>query len=146
VDRGLASAAKTIQAEYLWPLQSHAGMAPGGGLASYDPKTDTITVWSGTQKAHQVQNGVSELLGMPKDRVRVIWYMGPGSYGRGDADDATLEAAWIARQLGGAVRLQWMRNEGIAWDPKGPATRSTTSGRASPARRSARAVRMLRTP
>jgi CO/xanthine dehydrogenase Mo-binding subunit len=52
----------------------------------------------------------------------VIWQMGPGSYGRGDADDANLEAAWIARQVGGPVRLQWMRHEGIAWDPKGPAT------------------------
>ena len=33
-----------------------------------------------------------------------------------------IEAAWIARQIGGPVRLQWMRHEGIAWDPKGPAT------------------------
>jgi CO/xanthine dehydrogenase Mo-binding subunit len=96
-------------------------MAPGNGTASYDAKSGTITVWSGTQKPHQVQLGVSELLGMPKDKVRVIWNMGPGSYGRGDADDATLEAAWIARQIGRPVRLQWMRHEGIAWDPKGPA-------------------------
>ena len=97
-------------------------MAPGNGLASYDEKNQMITVWSGTQKPHQVQNGVADLLGMPKDRVRVIWQMGPGSYGRGDADDATLEAAWIAKQIGRPVRLQWMRHEGIAWDPKGPAT------------------------
>jgi CO/xanthine dehydrogenase Mo-binding subunit len=122
VDNAIAGAAKKLQAEYLWPLQSHAGMAPGGGMANYDEKTGTLTLWSGTQKPHQVQNGVAELLGMPKDRVRVIWQMGPGSYGRGDADDANLEAAWIARQVGGPVRLQWMRHEGIAWDPKGPAT------------------------
>jgi CO/xanthine dehydrogenase Mo-binding subunit len=122
VDAAMASAAKTIQAEYLWPLQSHAGMAPGGGLANYDEKTGTLTLWSGSQKPHQVQNGIADLLKMPKDKVRVIWQMGPGSYGRGDADDANLEAAWIARQVGGAVRLQWMRHEGIAWDPKGPAT------------------------
>jgi nicotinate dehydrogenase subunit B len=128
VDVALASAAKVVQAEYLWPLQSHAGMAPGGGLASYDKATDTITVWSGSQKPHQVQNGIADLLGMPKDRVRVIWQMGPGSYGRGDADDANLEAAWIARQVGGPVRLQWMRHEGIAWDPKGPATIITMRG------------------
>ena len=122
VDKALAGAAKTIQAEYLWPLQSHAGMAPGESLASYDKATDTITVWSGTQKPHQVQNGVADLLGMAKDRVRVIWQMGPGSYGRGDADDAALEAAWISKQIGMPVRLQWMRHEGHAWDPKAPAT------------------------
>ncbi len=128
VDTAIASAAKVVTAEYLWPLQSHAGMAPGGGLASYDKATDMITVWSGTQKPHQVQNGVADLLRMPKDHVRVIWQMGPGSYGRGDADDATLEAAWIAKQIGQPVRLQWMRHEGIAWDPKGPATIITMRG------------------
>jgi nicotinate dehydrogenase subunit B len=121
VDNAIAGAAKKHEAEYLWPLQSHAGMGPGHGLASYDKATDTITVWSGTQKPHQVQTGVADLLGMPKEKVRVIWHMGPGSYGRGDADDATLDAAWIARQVGRPVRLQWMRNEGMAWDPKGPA-------------------------
>jgi CO/xanthine dehydrogenase Mo-binding subunit len=47
--------------------------------------------------------------------------MGPGSYGRSDADDAALEAAWLSRQVGRPVRLQWMRYEGHAWDPKGPA-------------------------
>jgi CO/xanthine dehydrogenase Mo-binding subunit len=96
-------------------------MGPGNSVANFDANSNTITVWSGTQKAHQVRDGVSELLGMPKDRVRTIWNMGPGSYGRGDADDGALEAAWISRQLGRPVRLQWMRHEGTAWDPKAPA-------------------------
>jgi CO/xanthine dehydrogenase Mo-binding subunit len=128
VDTALANAAKRVDAEYLWPLQSHAGMAPGGGLASYDKATGTLTLWSGSQKPHQVQNGVADLLKMPKDKVRIIWQMGPGSYGRGDADDANLEAAWIARQMEAPVRLQWMRHEGIAWDPKAPATIITMRG------------------
>jgi CO/xanthine dehydrogenase Mo-binding subunit len=127
-EAAFAAAPTKVTAEYLWPLQSHAGMAPGGGLASYDKATGTLTLWSGSQKPHQVQNGIADLLKMPKDKVRVIWQMGPGSYGRGDADDANLEAAWIARQVEGTVRLQWMRHEGIAWDPKGPATIITMRG------------------
>src|SRR6185503_3673503 len=79
------------------------------------------TVWSGTQKSHRVQKGVADLLAMPVDRVRCIWQMGPGSYGRSDADDAALEAAWLSKQIERPVRLQWMRYEGHAWDPKGPA-------------------------
>ena len=60
----------------------------------------------------------------------------PGSDGRGDADDATLEAAWIARQIGVPVRLQWMRHEGIAWDPERARRRSSrcAAGSTPPAR------------
>ena len=45
---------------------------------------------------------------------------GAGGYGTNDTDDVAAEAAWIAQQIGKPVRLQWMRDEGIAWDPKGP--------------------------
>ena len=122
VDTAIAGAAKTVSAEYYWPTQAHAGMGPGNSVANFDANSNTITVWSGTQKPHHIQIGISELLGMPKERVRVMWNMGPGSYGRGDADDTALEAAWISRQLARPVKLQWMRHEGIAWDPKAPAT------------------------
>ena len=60
------------------------------------------------------------LLGIPKRKVRVIFYQGAGAYGTNDTDDVAAEAAWIAQQIGQPVRLQWMRDEGIAWDPKGP--------------------------
>jgi hypothetical protein len=41
--------------------------------------------------------------------------------------DVAAEAAWIAQQIGKPVRLQWMRDEGIAWDPKGPPHVTTMS-------------------
>jgi nicotinate dehydrogenase subunit B len=121
-DAAIAGAAKVIEAEYLWPFQSHASMAPAIALADYNPSNGTITVWSGTQKTAQVRRGVSELLKMDKENVRVIFVQGPGSYGRNDADDVALEAAWLSKQVGKPVRLQWMRHEGTGWDPKGPAT------------------------
>src|SRR5580765_2418653 len=46
---------------------------------------------------------------------------GPQAYGRTAADDAGFEAAFLARELGRPVRLQWMRNEETGWDTKGPA-------------------------
>jgi nicotinate dehydrogenase subunit B len=58
---------------------------------------------------------------MPPDKVRVIWKPGPGSYGRSDADEAAFEAAVLSRAVGRPVRVQWMRDEGHAWDPKAPA-------------------------
>ena len=46
---------------------------------------------------------------------------GPQAYGRTAADDAGFEAAYLAKELGRPVRVQWMRNEETAWDTKGPA-------------------------
>jgi nicotinate dehydrogenase subunit B len=36
-------------------------------------------------------------------------------------DEAAFEAAVMAQSLGRPVRVQWTREEGIAWDPKAPA-------------------------
>ena len=35
--------------------------------------------------------------------------------------DAGCEAAYLARELGRPVRVQWMRSEETAWDTKAPA-------------------------
>ncbi len=49
---------------------------------------------------------------MPRDRVRVVWMEGPQAYGRTAADDAGFEAAFLAKELGRPVRVQWMRQRG----------------------------------
>jgi CO/xanthine dehydrogenase Mo-binding subunit len=46
---------------------------------------------------------------------------GPQGYGRTAADDAGCEAAYLAKEIGRPVRIQWMRHEETAWDTKGPA-------------------------
>ncbi|HKW38620.1 MAG TPA: molybdopterin cofactor-binding domain-containing protein [Burkholderiales bacterium] len=113
------AAARTVEAEYEWPFQSHASMGPACAVA--DVRADGVTVWSGSQKPHFTQLGVARLLGVPPEKVHVIWVFGPGSYGRNDAGDAALDAAMLSKLAGRPVRVQGMRNDGIAWDPKGPA-------------------------
>ena len=58
----------------------------------------------------------------PRTSVHVIWTPGPGSYGRNDADDAAMDAAVLAKAVGKPVRVQYMRDQGTGWDPKGPAS------------------------
>jgi CO/xanthine dehydrogenase Mo-binding subunit len=79
-------------------------------------------------KSYGLRNGVAEFLKMPRDRVRVIWMDGPQGYGRTAADDAGFEAAFLAKEIGRPVRVQWMRNEETAWDTKGPAYAFTLRG------------------
>jgi nicotinate dehydrogenase subunit B len=120
VDAAFKSAAKVIEAEYEWPFQSHASMGPACALVEI--KDGQVTCWSGTQKSHFVQNGIAATLQVPPDKVHVIFKAGPGSYGRNDADDCAMDAAVLAKAVGRPVRLQYMRDQGTGWDPKGPAS------------------------
>ena len=114
------TAARVIEAEYEWPFQSHACMGPACALVEI--KNGQVTVWTGSQKPHFVANGVAETIGVPVATVRAIWVPGPGSYGRNDADDAAMDAAVLAKATGKPVRVQYMRDQGTGWDPKGPAS------------------------
>jgi CO/xanthine dehydrogenase Mo-binding subunit len=120
VDDAFRSAARIVEAEYEWPFQSHASMGPACALVEI--KDGQATCWTGSQKSHFVRDGVAVMLGLPPDKVRAIWVPGPGAYGRNDAGDAAMDAAVLAKATGRPVRLQYMRDQGTGWDPKGPAS------------------------
>ena len=120
VDEAFKSAARVVEAEYEWPFQSHACMGPG--CATVEIKDGSLTCWTGSQKPHFVQKGIALTLDIPPEKVRCIWMPGPGSYGRSDADDAAIDAAVLAKAVGKAVRVQYTREQGTGWDPKGPAS------------------------
>ena len=86
-----------------------------------DPSNGQMTIYSNDMKSYGMRNGVAQFLGMPREQVRVVWMEGPQGYGRTAADDAGFEAAFLAKEIGRPVRVQWMRNEETAWDTKGPA-------------------------
>jgi CO/xanthine dehydrogenase Mo-binding subunit len=116
---GFSGAANVIEAEYEVPFQGHTAIA--GAHATADPSNGQMTIYSNDMKAYGMRTGVAAFLGMPREKVRVVWMQGPQCFGRTAADDAGFEAAWIARELGRPVRMQWMRHEETAWDTKGPA-------------------------
>jgi CO/xanthine dehydrogenase Mo-binding subunit len=118
--QAFAGAARIIQSEYEWPFQSHASMAPACAVVAIED--GRATLWTGGQKPHYARDGVAAVLGMPRDKVDGIWVQGPGCYGRNDAGDAALDAAVLAQAVGKPVRVQYMRHDGTAWDPKGPAS------------------------
>jgi nicotinate dehydrogenase subunit B len=120
VDEAFKTAARVVEAEYEWPFQSHACMGPACALV--EVKDGKVTCWTGSQKPHFVQNGISGTLGIPADQIHVIWVVGPGSYGRSDADDAAMDAAVLAKAVGKPVRVQYTREQATGWDPKGPAS------------------------
>ncbi|HVZ19953.1 MAG TPA: molybdopterin cofactor-binding domain-containing protein [Vicinamibacterales bacterium] len=115
----IAGAARVIDATYEVPFQSHATMGPGCAVA--DVRADGVTtVWTGAQKPHAVQHAFAELLGVPLERVRVIWMADAGSYGRAGFEDAACDALLLSQAVGRPVRVQWMRDDMTQWGPKGP--------------------------
>jgi nicotinate dehydrogenase subunit B len=115
-----AGAARTIQASYDFPFQSHATMGPGCAVA--DVRADAVTtVWTGAQKPHAVQRAFADLLHVPLDKVRIVWVGDSGSYGRAGFEDAAADALLLSQAVGRPVRVQWMREDMTAWGPKGPA-------------------------
>ena len=118
-DGALASAATLVEASYDIPFHGHTAIGPAHALA--DPSDGQMTIYTNDMKPYSHRTGIAEFLGMPPEQVRVIWMEGPQLYGRTAADDAGFEAAYLARELGRPVRVQWMRHEETAWDTKGPA-------------------------
>jgi nicotinate dehydrogenase subunit B len=120
VDEAFKTAARVIEVEYEWPFQSHASMGPGCGIVEF--KGETATVWTGSPKPHFCRDGVAAILGLAPDKVQGISVLGSGAYGRNDAGDAAIEAAVLAKAVGKPVRVQYTREHGTGWDPKGPAS------------------------
>src|SRR5439155_37731 len=126
VPEALANATKVVEAQYDFPFQGHTALAPAHAMA--DPSNDQLTIYSNDMKSYGMRSGVAQFLQMPRDRVRVVWLEGPQGYGRTAADDAGFEAAYLAKEIGRPVRVQWMRDEETAWDTKGPAYAVTMRG------------------
>ena len=63
VDEAFKTAARVIEAEYEWPFQSHASMGPACALVEI--KDGFVTCYTGSQKSHFVQQGLSVILGCP---------------------------------------------------------------------------------
>lgn len=118
-DAAFAGAAKIIEADYDVPFQGHTAFGPAHATA--DPSNDQMTVYSNDMKSYGMRTGIAAFLGMPREKVRVVWMEGPQGFGRTAADDAGCEAAYLAKEIGRPVRIQWMRHEETAWDTKGPA-------------------------
>ena len=118
-DAAILGASTRLEAEYEVPFQGHTAIGPAHATA--DPSNGQLTIYSNDMKSYGMRSGVAQFLQIPRDQVRVVWMEGPQGYGRTAADDAGFEAAFLAKELGRPVRVQWMRQEETAWDAKGPA-------------------------
>ena len=123
LDAAFSQAHKKYEATYYWPFQLHGMMGPPCAVA--DVRGDKATIWTGTQGPFRTRDSIAKLLNVPPKNVHLLYREGSGSYGRLESDDAAEDAALMSRAVGKPVRVQWMREDEHAWDPKGPAQYTT---------------------
>ena len=117
---GPGTAAKMLEATYTRQYMAHGSIGPSCAVAHM--KDGALTVWSHTQGVYPDRDAICEMLGMPKESVRVVHMEGAGCYGHNGADDAAADAALIATKMPGVpVRVQWMREDEHRWEPFGSA-------------------------
>ena len=121
--------AKALSATYYWPMQSHGSIGPSCAVA--DVSAEAATIWTASQGTHGNQKTFARFLGLPKEKVRLIYLEGSGCYGMNGHEDAAADAAILSRAAGKPVRVQWSREDELGWDPKGPPQLLDISGTVS---------------
>lgn len=114
----LDKAPTPLRGEYYWPMQTHGSMGPSCGVA--DVRKYSATIWTASQATHRFRESFAKILGLPQDKVRLIYLDGAGCYGMNGHDDAAADAMLLSRAVGKPVRVQWMRADEHGFDPKGP--------------------------
>ena len=90
------------------------------------------TIWTASQGTHGNRDTFARFLGLPREKVRLIYLDGSGCYGMNGHEDAAADAAIISRAIGRPVRVQWSRQDEHGWDPKGPPQLLDISGTVAP--------------
>lgn len=135
VDEAFANASNILEAAYEVPFLAHATMEPMTCTVRVD--SDACEMWTPTQDPQGAQEVVARYLGLPPEKVTVHVPLMGGGFGRRLYNDMELEAAGIARQVDGPVKVVWTREDDIRHDRYRPASyhvlRGAIDGRGRPA-------------
>jgi isoquinoline 1-oxidoreductase beta subunit len=111
VTDGLAAASKRVAREYYAPHLSHAQMEPVAAVARF--AGGKLEAWAPTQSPQDARNTIATYLGIDAANVTVHVTLLGGAFGRKSKPDFICEAAWLAREVGAPVRVQWTREDDL---------------------------------
>lgn len=114
VAAALAKAASKVEAVYEAPFLAHATMEPIN--CTVQVAADGCDIWVGSQVPDIAQLVVSKHLGLQQEQVRVHNHLLGGGFGRRLEVDFIAQAALIAKQARGPIKVVWSREEDIQHD------------------------------
>jgi isoquinoline 1-oxidoreductase beta subunit len=111
----MASAAKMVEAEYVFPYLAHAPMEPLNAVIELS--ANGAEIWAGSQFQTVEQGTAAAVLGLKPEQVKIHTQWAGGSFGRRATPNADYfaELASIAKAVKGKypVQLVWTREDDI---------------------------------
>lgn len=108
------------KASYFKPYIMHGSIGPSCAIAHYDG--NRLEIWSHSQGVYPLRDAISNLTGIPDNRIHITGIPGSGCYGHNGADDVAADATLLALAYPGKhIRLQWSRANEHGWEPYGSA-------------------------
>lgn len=116
-DEAIAKAAYVVSQKYITPPTEHAFMEPESAVAV--PEADgKLTVYTGSQSVYDEHHGITAMLGVPGEQVRIISKLVGGGFGGKEDLSVQHHAALLAWHTKKPVKLTWSRQESILVHPK----------------------------
>ncbi len=115
----IATASRTLTADYFVPHLSHATLEPQNVLI--DLRDDSATVFMSTQTPARGVATISAMTGIPPENIEFHLPRSGGGFGRRLQHDATAEAVLIAQRVKRPVKLVWTREDDMRNDFYRPA-------------------------
>jgi isoquinoline 1-oxidoreductase beta subunit len=113
-DAAVASAAKTVEADYETPFLAHMTMEPVNCTASV--RADKCEVWAPTQNPNGMATALASVLDLPQSALTIHITLIGGGFGRRLCIDYGVEAALVSRSAGAPVKVMWTRDDDIRHD------------------------------
>lgn len=109
---GFAQADVIVEEDYFTPLTEHAFLQPEAGIGYIDDQGN-VTVHSAGQWAHDDLHQIAHALGLPQDKIRVIYTPVGGAFGGREDLSVQLVLCLAAWKLNRPVKIIWNREESI---------------------------------
>jgi len=113
-ESALAGAAVRLTGDYFVPYQAHATLEPPVAIAVYEG--GKLAVLAPTQSPQIARQVLAQYLELKEADITVRpTFLGNG-FGRKSMHDYICEAGWLAKALGGRIKVVWTREDDIRHD------------------------------
>jgi isoquinoline 1-oxidoreductase beta subunit len=111
----MTKAATVLEATYRCDYAYHAQMEPLNAIAAVSPAGDAVELWCGSQSQSLAVEATAKVLGIPRDKVKLNYYLMGGGFGRrGHRDEEFIvDAVLLAKEAGKPVKVLWTREDDV---------------------------------